>query len=181
MCVTSVEQAEVSSWANLPHRFSLLGGSNRIRGSRECTFVDGQTFFVGTVRANYQCDPTYWRNLKGARQDEEYLDPGWPDADGYELVQPNSHLRYRRSSERPPHERAEASVRTAGLRALCPRVGRQRGLTTARNALCRCPGAWPPLAGENDIRHHPHQRLPRRRERAGFARRLRLLWTERLR
>ena len=66
-CVTSVEQAEVSTWANLPLRFTLLGGSNRIRGSRLCTFVDGQTFFVGTARANYQCDPMYWRNLKGAR------------------------------------------------------------------------------------------------------------------
>ena len=77
-CVTSVEQAEVSSWANLPRRFSLLGGSNRIGGSRECTFVDYQTFLVGTARANYQCDPTYWRNLKGARQDEEYWILGGP-------------------------------------------------------------------------------------------------------
>jgi hypothetical protein len=71
-CITSVGQAEVATWASLPRRLSLLGGSNKIKGSRACAFVDGQTFFVGTARANYQCDPTYWRNLSGAAQDEEY-------------------------------------------------------------------------------------------------------------
>jgi hypothetical protein len=56
----------------------LGGGSNRIKGSRLCTFVDGQTFFVGTARANYQCDPTYWRNLAGAPQNREYWILGGP-------------------------------------------------------------------------------------------------------
>jgi hypothetical protein len=77
-CITSLEHAEVATWASLPPRLALGGGSNRIRGSRVCTFVDGQTFFVGTARANYQCDPSYWRNLKDARQDEEYWILGGP-------------------------------------------------------------------------------------------------------
>jgi hypothetical protein len=77
-CVTSVEQAEVATWASLPHSLTLGGGSNKIKGSRQCTFVDGQAFFVGTTRANYQCDPTYWRNLAGAPQNQEYWILGGP-------------------------------------------------------------------------------------------------------
>jgi hypothetical protein len=33
-------------------------------GYTACTFQDGETFHLGTTRANYKCDPAYWRKLK---------------------------------------------------------------------------------------------------------------------
>jgi hypothetical protein len=77
-CITSLEQAEVATWASLPRKVFLAEWSVKYGSYGACTFVDGESFFVGTTRANYLCDPSYWRKLKGSRQDTEYWILGGP-------------------------------------------------------------------------------------------------------
>jgi hypothetical protein len=89
-CVVGLQQVEVATWASLPSEVFLEGGNPRIGSYGRCTFQDGQTFFVGTTRANYVCDSTYWRKLKDARQDLEYWILGGPmymsDGSGFPTV-----------------------------------------------------------------------------------------------
>ena len=89
-CVVGLQQVEVATWASLPREVFLEGGSPRIGSYGKCTFQDSQTFYVGPTRANYLCDPTYWRKLKDARQDLEYWILGSPmslaDGSGFRTV-----------------------------------------------------------------------------------------------
>jgi hypothetical protein len=60
-----LEQTEVATASTLPRivTYSPLGSS----GDRvTCTFQDNQAFYLGGVRANYLCDPTWFLDRERA-------------------------------------------------------------------------------------------------------------------
>lgn len=79
-CVVGLGMAEVSTTATLPRVISFSWGTGRSSGGTTCSFQDGETFYVGTERANYLCDPHLWNKDKGARQDLQYWIVGGPMA-----------------------------------------------------------------------------------------------------
>ena len=89
MCVIGLEEAEILTSASLPRTIYI---SRNRGGPNTCTFQDADTFFLGTTRANYLCDPTYWRKLEGARQDIEYWIVGGPMMIGSDSAHPTAIL-----------------------------------------------------------------------------------------
>jgi hypothetical protein len=76
MCIVGLGLAEVATSATLPRTVYIYRANGG--GPNTCTFQDGTTFYLGTTRANYLCDPSYWNKLEGARQDIEYWIVGGP-------------------------------------------------------------------------------------------------------
>lgn len=74
-CVVGLGMAEVSTSATLPRVVYITRGNS---GGTSCTFQDGETFYLGTERANYLCDPSLWNKNKDARQDIQYWIMGGP-------------------------------------------------------------------------------------------------------
>jgi hypothetical protein len=64
-CPTALEQVEVATAATLPRIVSY--SPNTMTGSAvTCTFQDGNTFYLGGVRANYRCDPAFYQDRERA-------------------------------------------------------------------------------------------------------------------
>jgi hypothetical protein len=58
-CAVGLGLTEVAT-SVLPRTVTIYRGNAAYTG---CTFQDGETFYLGTSRANYRCDPSYWRKL----------------------------------------------------------------------------------------------------------------------
>jgi hypothetical protein len=81
MCVVGLGLTEVAT-SVLPRTITIYRGN---AGYSACTFQDGETFYLGTTRANYKCDPAYWRKLKNQwHQDAEYWIIGAPWDAGFD-------------------------------------------------------------------------------------------------
>ena len=74
-CLIGLEQTEVENLATMPSVVSIVHGNY---GGSTCTLQMGTTFSVGTLRADYLCDPKLWTKQKDARQDVEYWLLGGP-------------------------------------------------------------------------------------------------------
>jgi len=64
-CPIALEQAEVATAATLPRIVSYSPyamSSSRVA----CTFQDDNAFYLGGVRANYLCDPTFYQDRERA-------------------------------------------------------------------------------------------------------------------
>jgi hypothetical protein len=74
-CVVGLGIVEVSTSASLPPTVYIYRANG---GSSTCTFQDGATFYLGTTRANYLCDPILWSKSKDSRHDVEFWIVGGP-------------------------------------------------------------------------------------------------------
>jgi hypothetical protein len=63
-CPTTLEQVEVATAASLPR---IVNYAVTAQGpSVTCTFQDNPTFYLGGVRANYLCDPSFYQDRQRA-------------------------------------------------------------------------------------------------------------------
>jgi hypothetical protein len=63
-CVVGLGQAEVATAASLPRIVNY--SPNPMGPGVTCTFQDNNAFYLGGVRANYQCDPTFYQDKQRA-------------------------------------------------------------------------------------------------------------------
>jgi hypothetical protein len=53
ICTIALGQVEIANWASLQRVVRVAGYNAK---DATCTFVDGETFYLGTARANYRCE-----------------------------------------------------------------------------------------------------------------------------
>jgi hypothetical protein len=63
-CPIALEQAEVATAATLPRVVNYAVTAQGLAVT--CTFQDNQTFYLGGVRANYLCDPSFYQDRQRA-------------------------------------------------------------------------------------------------------------------